>query len=248
MLWKNSVGSRTSAWRAMIALLGLTAAVLLVALSGAGCSRGPAKSAAAGNAPAEAASASSEREALPPAPESAPAPPEPAPRLIPGGSVLSVRLLESLSSRTARPGQTFAAELAASLTVDGRLLLPRSTRVRGRVVSARPSGRLHDPGYLRLTLDALQTPDGKWIDVQTTSVSARGKSHKKRNLTFIGGGSGLGAIVGGIAGGGKGAAIGAASGAGAGTAAAYATGKEEVTFSAERKLRFTTVETVVMNR
>ncbi len=248
MLWKNSVGSRTPARRVMNAPLGLTLALLLVALPGTGCGRGPAKSAAAEGSPADAASASSDREALPPTAESAPSPPEPAPILIPGGSMLSVRLLESLSSRTARPGQTFAAELAAPLTVDGRLLLPKSSRVRGRVVSARPSGRLHNPGYLRLTLDALQTPDGKWTDVQTTSVSAHGKSHKKRNLTFIGGASGLGAIIGGIAGGGKGAAIGAASGAGAGTAAAYATGKEEATFSAERKLRFTTVETVVMNR
>jgi hypothetical protein len=169
------------------------------------------------------------------------APVEPRSVTLPQGRTLHVRLLQALSSRYASPGQAFDAELATPVVVDGRTVLPKSTRLRGRVVSARPSGRLHNPGYLRLTLDAVQAPDGKWVDIKTTSVRAEGKSHKKRNLAFIGGGTGVGAAIGAIAGGGKGAAIGALSGAGAGTAGAYATGKEDVSFPAESRLVFTTV-------
>jgi hypothetical protein len=163
------------------------------------------------------------------------------PVVIPRGQALTVRLLESISSRTARPGQSFEVQLAAPVVVDGKTILPKSTPLRGTVVSARASGRLHDPGYLRLTLDSIKTPEGNWVDIKTTSVQAEGKSHKKRNIALIGGGTGLGAAIGAIAGGGKGAAIGAISGAGAGTAGAYATGEEDVTFAAERKLTFTTV-------
>ena len=168
------------------------------------------------------------------------------PESLPQGKTLQVRLLATLSSRNATPGQSFDAELAVPVVVDGRTVLPKSTRVRGRVVSARPSGRLHNSGYLRLTLDAVRAPDGKWVNISTTSVRAEGKSHEKRNLALIGGGTGVGAVIGAIAGGGKGAAIGAASGAGAGTAGAYATGKRDVSFPAESRLSFATVRPAVI--
>ncbi len=173
----------------------------------------------------------------------------PSPALkIPAGTNVPVRLLQSISSRSATPGDDFEAELADSVQIDGRVAFPRGSRVRGRIAEARPSGRLETPGYLNLTLDSIQDTDGKWIDVRTTSISGRAKSHKKRNATLIAGGAGLGALIGGLAGGGKGAAIGAASGAGAGTAGAYATGKKDVTFLAEHKLTFVTTEELTLKR
>jgi hypothetical protein len=168
----------------------------------------------------------------------------PSPVTMPGGTTVSVRLLQSISSRSAKAGDEFDAELAAPVIADGKTLFPKSTRVRGRVVSAKESGRLQDPGYLRLTLDAIQTESGKWVNVETSSISAKGQGHTKRNLTLIGGGAGTGALIGAIAGGGKGAAIGAGVGAGAGTAGAYATGKKDVSFPAESKLSFRTARDV----
>ena len=122
--------------------------------------------------------------------------PTPAPTsvLIPHGTVLSVRLLDTLSSRTAQPGQQFTAALAAPVIIHTKVIFPKYARVRGHVVSARESGRLHESGYLRLMLDAVQLPDGKWIDLHTTSVSVGGRSNMKRDWTVIGGGAGPGAI------------------------------------------------------
>ena len=166
---------------------------------------------------------------------------------IPSGTPVTVRLLQAVSSASSRSGESFEAELADPVAVDGHTVFAKSARVRGRVVAARSSGRLKNPGYLRLSLDAIQTVDGKWADIHTSSVSAKGKGHGKRNVTLIGGGTGLGALIGGLAGGGKGAAIGAGVGAGAGTAGAYATGKKDVVFGAERRLTFKTTEDVVVN-
>jgi hypothetical protein len=166
---------------------------------------------------------------------------------IPSGTPVTVRLLQAVSSASSRSGESFEAELADPVVVDGNTVFARSARVRGRVVAAKSSGRLKSPGYVRLSLDAIQTADGKWADIHTTSVSAKGKGHGKRNATLIGGGAGLGALIGGLAGGGKGAAIGAGVGAGAGTGGAYATGKKDVAFGAERKLTFKTTQDVVVN-
>jgi hypothetical protein len=87
---------------------------------------------------------------------------------------------------------------------------------------------------------------GKSLPMQTSSIFAKGGSHEKRNLAMIGGGAGAGALIGGIAGGGKGALIGSMIGAGGGTGAAYATGKKDVGFSAERRLTFRLTQPVTM--
>ncbi len=57
---------------------------------------------------------------------------------------------------------------------------------------------------------------------------------------MIGGGTGAGALIGGLAGGGKGALIGGLVGAGAGTAGAAFTGNKELTIPAESAASFTT--------
>ena len=117
------------------------------------------------------------------------------------------------------------------------VIIPKGANATGRIVAAKSSGRLHDPGYLRLALDSV-TVNGKDVPVQTSSIFAKGASHKKRNLVMIGGGTAAGALIGGLAAGPKGALIGSAIGAGAGTGTAYGTGKKEVGFAAERRLTF----------
>ena len=159
------------------------------------------------------------------------------PVTIPAGTPVAVRLQANVSSATAVAGQQFDAVLEEPLVVNGKTIAPQGTPLVGRVVSARHSGRLHNPGYLRLTL-ATMVLGGKQVPLQTSSVVALGGSHKNRNLAWIGGSTAGGAIIGALAGGGKGAAIGSLVGAAGGTGAAFATGKKEVGFGAERRLTF----------
>jgi hypothetical protein len=83
-------------------------------------------------------------------------------------------------------------------------------------------------------------------DVKTSSVSRSLNGKGKRTATFIGGGAGGGALIGGLAGGGKGALIGAALGAGAGTAGAAYTGEKEIVLPAESTLTFKLAEPVTI--
>ncbi len=157
---------------------------------------------------------------------------------IPSGTRLTVRMGSQISSGTATAGQRFEATLARNLVVNGKTLAREGAPVRGKVTSAKSSGRLHAPGELTLRLTSVEI-NGKMVPLATTGYHAKGKGHTKGNVEKIGGGAAAGALIGALAGGGKGAAIGTVVGAGAGTGVAAATGKEEAVVPAEAALTFT---------
>ena len=183
----------------------------------------------------------------PPPPEQASQPESAAPQqaeiAIPGGTAIHVRLNQTLDTRRNRAGDRFTASLAEPVMERGRVLVPRGTIFRGHVTSSKASGRMKGRAELGLTLDSFEI-NGARHPVVTSRTGRVGARHKKRNLVLIGGGSGLGALIGGLAGGGKGALIGAGAGAGAGTAGAAASGKKEVTLPAETLLTFRLEENV----
>ncbi len=161
----------------------------------------------------------------------------PAPIIIPARTPITVRLQQSLSSASAVPGEHFEAVLDEPIVVDKQVIVPAGAYMSGHVVSAHHSGRLRHPGELALTLDDI-TVGNQQVRVLTSDIVGRGGSHKKRNLGWIGGGTGGGALIGALAAGGKGALIGSGVGAVAGTTTAFVTGKKDVAFGAERRLRF----------
>lgn len=156
---------------------------------------------------------------------------------IPAGTSITIRLQERLSSASAVPGERFEAVVDGPVMVGEQIVVPVGALVEGHVIVARHSGRLHHPGELGLTLDRV-TIDNQIVALSTSRVVVRGPSHKKRNWGWIGGGTGGGAVVGALAAGGQGALIGSGIGAAAGTTTAFFTGKKDVVFGNERRLRF----------
>ncbi len=159
---------------------------------------------------------------------------------VPAGTRITVRTDTQINSATARVGQSFHANLAKNLVVDGKTIAKAGAPAKGKVTYVKPSGRLHAPGEVTIRLTSIELADGKTLPVSTSGFRAKGKSHTKSNATKIGGGAAAGALIGGLAGGGKGALIGVAAGAGAGTGVAAATGKEEAVIHAESTITFTT--------
>jgi hypothetical protein len=162
---------------------------------------------------------------------------------VPSGSAVLVTLDQSVSSKDARTGQKIDGTVAQDVVVKGKVAIPKGSRALLSVADVQESGRLSGVAKLWLKIDSIEVK-GHTYRTSTRWSGQTGENHNKRNVVAIGGGSAAGALIGGLAGGGKGALIGAAVGAGAGTAGAAATGKKDVTFPAETKLRFVTTKPV----
>ena len=142
---------------------------------------------------------------------------------------------QQISSKTSNVGDAFSGELSSALTTSGgKVVLPRGTRVEGTVVAAKGRGRFKGEGDL-----AIQVSSIGGHSVTTSSYLRQEKGKGKRTAGIIGGGTGIGALIGGLAGGGKGALIGGLAGAGAGTAGAGLTGNKDIVIPAESVVAFT---------
>lgn len=130
--------------------------------------------------------------------------------------------------------------------VDNTVVVPKGAPVTGKIPQAKSAGRVQGAGNLTFVLTSM-TVKGKPYQISTKPLSLEIKGRGKRSALMIGGGSGAGALIGGLAGGGKGAAIGALAGAGAGTAGATLTGKRDVTIPAETFLNFTLSKPLVLS-
>jgi hypothetical protein len=154
---------------------------------------------------------------------------------VPSGASVPVVFISTLSSESAKAGQTFQAYLNSDLTASGRLVAPKGAKVHGRVVEAKSGTGLGGAPLLVLELTDIEIGSQMYA-LSTTQVrlAAEGKKPGKK----IVGGALLGAGIGGIIEGGDGAAVGAVVGAAAGTAAAAASSGNHVGPSAGSILEF----------
>lgn len=139
--------------------------------------------------------------------------------VVPAGARISVRVEETIDSRRAVEGQTYAAEVTRDVVdSDGATVIPRGSNAQIVIRSAAKGGHFRGTSDLVMDLASVSV-GGQQYQLETGDVVRAGKKGfgaNRRTGKFLGGGAAVGAIIGAIAGGGKGAAIGAASGAGAG--------------------------------
>jgi hypothetical protein len=172
---------------------------------------------------------------------------------IPGNTVLTVELLQGVSTQVSQKGDPFQARIVEPQDYAGSI-------IDGKVTRVKKAGRGHGSSELQLSFDTIRLPDGRTaaFSAQVIEVVQRGgtgvgdvdeeggvksKSNTKDDVAKIGGGAGLGAIIGAIAGGGGGALIGAAIGAGVGTGGVLASHGENIRLNQGQQLRIRTATT-----
>ncbi len=103
-------------------------------------------------------------------------------RMLPAGTLLTVRLQHPLSSANAAADSTFTAFLDEPIVLNGKTLLPKGTLVQGHLESARVSNANRKTGYLRLSLDSIFINDQD-IPLQTSSLFARATAPGSASVT-----------------------------------------------------------------
>lgn len=157
------------------------------------------------------------------------------------GTVVRVRMNQTISSKTATVGSTFTTTVTEPVySSTGVIVIPTGSVVTGRVDTVKPAANGGKVGTIDCSFTSVRLPNGRkrtingslteLTDGKTTSDnegSASGKPMDHRKIIFIGGGGVGGAVIGGAIGGGKGALIGGLLGAGGGFLGdRYTKGKE----------------------
>jgi hypothetical protein len=162
------------------------------------------------------------------------------------GTLLPVRLGESLSSEHNQVGDTFTATLDSELVIDNFVIAERGARVEGRVIEAQKSSHTKGQAALSLELTRLNTSDGQHVGIETDAFRKQAVKTTEQDVGVVAAVAGVGAIIGAMAGGGKGAAVGAAAGGAAGAGGVMATRAKPVSLPSETKISFHLRQTVTL--
>ena len=167
----------------------------------------------------------------------APEPPKERRITIPSGTVVAVRLVDSISTETDHVGQTFKASLDAPVMVNGETIIPRRADAFVKIADMKASGQITGKPELKVQLDSIVL-DGKRYTIDSNVFLQEGVSQTKETAKKAGLGALIGAGIGAVTGGKKGAAIGAGVGAGGGVAVEAASKNEQVKLDSETRIDF----------
>ena len=162
------------------------------------------------------------------------------------GTMLPVRIGETLSSANNERGDTFLATLDQPLVVDGFVIAERGSRVEGRVLDAEAPGRTKGSSHIGIELVKISTSDGQHVRIRTAAYKKDSNSSTGNDVAKVGIITAIGAAIGAAADGGKGAAIGAGVGGAAGVADVMLSRGKPVEIRVETRLSFRIQEPVTI--
>jgi hypothetical protein len=99
---------------------------------------------------------------------------------IPQGTHLLLRMVNSVSTRTAQPGDAVFMETASPIAVDGGILVPVHSYVQGVVYSAKRSGRVAGRAELGIRIETLTLPGGKSFKIAPHPASVDSNDSDQR--------------------------------------------------------------------
>ena len=137
---------------------------------------------------------------------------------VPAGTELDVRLQNTLNSGTAQVEDRFEATTLVDLNVNGRVLIPAGSVMRGVVTAVEPGTRTNRTSKMTVSFDQV-TVNGRAYPMRATVTEAIQGEGIRGEATRAGAGAAVGGIIGAVLGGVKGAVLGVLIGGG-GTIAA----------------------------
>jgi hypothetical protein len=156
---------------------------------------------------------------------------------VPANALLRIRISQTLTSASAKAGDSFDGIVVNDVVAGGVVAIPRGASVLGNVVSAKKAGALGGRGELSLKLTQV-TLGGKVYPILSDLWGHNGSDKTVQSVNNTAAGGAIGALFGAAAGGGRGAAIGAGVGGALGLGSSAASGGGQVFVPSEGLLTF----------
>src|SRR5262245_26357358 len=132
-----------------------TMTVVLLLAGQVACSKAPSETSADSTASAPAENSGSFLDKLKPEPKIT----------IPAGTRLHVALIDGVSSNQSSSGDQFMASLTDPVVIEGKTVLAKGTKVRGRVVDVKESGRVKGRASIQLRLTDIIRDNAKDVAI-----------------------------------------------------------------------------------
>ena len=154
---------------------------------------------------------------------------------VPAGTVLVIRIAETLNPSKNAEGHKFTAKLESAIVIDGETIVPVDSNVYGVVLEAKKSRRLAGKASIKIGVTDIRI-NGQMHKIKTTALTGVGEQTAKKSA----GQTAKWAAIGGLADGSDGAKTGAKVGLGA----AILTGGNQAEIKAGTLLEFSLTEAV----
>jgi hypothetical protein len=157
-----------------------------------------------------------------------PPPPAPVVYTAASGSFLDMAVADTISSRSAKPGQEFTASVVDDVRdAAGHVVIPAGSTVHGTIDAVKPAPNPNTPGTLTVSVSSVTIRGTSYplaAHIDSLETVRKGRGVTTGDAAKVGGGAAAGAILGRILGGNaKGTIIGGIVGGAAGAAVAVGT-------------------------
>ncbi|MDQ2817153.1 MAG: hypothetical protein M3T49_02935 [Candidatus Eremiobacteraeota bacterium] len=102
---------------------------------------------------------------------------------VPGGTVVTVNVVNPVSSSSAKVGDVFQIKAAKDVVVDGWVVIPKDSPGQGEVAVVEQAGSHGKSGKLGLQLDWIYSADGGKIKLSNVNHSAQGEGKSGASST-----------------------------------------------------------------
>ncbi len=114
--------------------------------------------------------------------------------VVPADTVIPLRIVNTISTRTAYEGQTVFCRTTFPISVDNHIVIPVGSGVKGSITQVVRPGRIKGKGQMRLRFDTLVLPNGETLQLrgELSGFGGNGREGFKRQESQIEGESGKG--------------------------------------------------------
>src|SRR5579875_1203673 len=106
-------------------------------------------------------------------------------RVVPSGTKIPIIMDTAVDSDTSQEGDEFSARTAEDLTIDGGIVVPAGSVIKGRIAQINAPRRLERNGSVALKFDTVTTPDNRQIPIVANIVARGGVVHARRGMKDV---------------------------------------------------------------